>query len=326
MTKKLILIPLFTLCLFVLSPSYGAEEEKQLDPSEAITNLLETLRHSQPAISATHYQIVDLSTGQILAQQHAHTSKAPASLTKLLTALVVLDKLDLKQEITVSFNATNIEPNKMYLYAGEKIRVEALLSGLLIASANDAAVALAEAVSGTEQEFAELMNQKARQLGLENSNFKNASGLDANGHTSSASDINKLALEALKQPFIKKAVKTKKKTVHSSDDEFSHHLTSTNKLLDKSGVKGVKTGYTGNAGQALSFIVERNEREVLAVLLGSKSRFVDGEKIIDWVYDHHTWHEQSIPACSFSMNHFLLTANPRLENCKYKKFTHVTRK
>jgi D-alanyl-D-alanine carboxypeptidase len=199
-------------------------------------------------VTAQAVYAVDHSNGKVLCAKNARMKLYPASTVKLMTALVVLDRAEVREEVLVSSRAANAEPTRAGLAAGTSHSVGELLEVLLAASANDAAVALAEAVAGSEHEFAALMNRKARELGMQDSHFTNATGLPHKSQRSSAHDLAILTRTAFQQPFVKRVMAKKRVTITGSDgrmiSRFNH-----NKLLwrlDHPQVLG-KTGYTRSA-------------------------------------------------------------------------------
>lgn len=236
-----------------------------------------------PDTSARNIFIEDLSSGLVLYQKSADEEIYPASTTKIVTALVVLDSFPLDQIITVS--RPYPEGEHIGFQPGEKLTVEKLLYALLVQSANDAAEILAENFAGGRAAFIAAMNTKVTQLGLKHTYFKNPTGLDQDGHYSSASDLGRLTAFALNTPLFARIVSTQNAIISSSISTAPRVLTNTNELLGKiPGVLGVKTGFTDKAGQSLISLINRNNDPLLLVVLGSTDRFGDSEKLIDWAY------------------------------------------
>ena len=235
-----------------------------------------------PQISARNVFILDRNSRMVLYQKSADQKIYPASTTKMLSALVVLDNFDLQKQIIVT-KSYPIGQN-LNLKPGEILSVEQLLYAMLIESANDAAEILAENFTGGRPAFIDAMNQKAIQIHLDNSHFKNPTGIDEDGHYTTASDLTRLADFALNNPEFSKIVATENAVI------ASHVVTNVNQLLGKvQGVLGVKTGFTDGAGQSLVTYINRGNHPVLIALLGSTDRFGDTEKLIDWVYKNYTW-------------------------------------
>lgn len=240
-----------------------------------------------PQVSARNIFIMDRNSRLVLYQKSADQKIYPASTTKMMSALVVLDNFDLQKKILVTRSypiGQNLE-----LQPGEVLTVEQLMYAMLVQSANDAAEILAENFPGGRPAFIDAMNQKAVQIHLDNSHFVNPTGIDEDGHYSTASDLTRLADFALNIPEFSKIVATENAVI------ATHVVTNVNQLLGKiQGVIGVKTGYTEGAGQSLVTLVDRDSHPVLISLLGSEDRFGDTEKIIDWIYMNFKW-ENTIP-------------------------------
>lgn len=242
---------------------------------------------SAPTLSAKAIYIIDLESSTTLLAKNPHHRLRPASLTKIMTALVSLDNYDLGTEVEVKNGDLSIGA-KAELLSGDLFSVEDMLFALLIPSGNDAAVTLAENYPGGYQKFIEQMNLKAQSLGLANTHFSNVSGVDTQNHFTSAYDMSLIAREALKRPMIKNIVATSKITLKSEKGN-SYPLITTNILLGKPGVLGVKTGWTPEAGECLVTFVNRNNHPILISLLGSDDRFGETESLIDWVYTAFSW-------------------------------------
>jgi D-alanyl-D-alanine carboxypeptidase len=238
---------------------------------------LPTTTPAVPAVTAARVFITNPDTGQVLYQKNADDSVAPASTTKLMTAL---DLYPLDYQITVDSPFT--EGQDIGLTSGETITVEQLIYAMLIQSGNDAAEMLARAASGGREAFITAMNTKAQKLYLHHSSFKNPTGLDEAGHYSSATDLSRLASSILKNQFLRRIVASENAVV------TSHILTNTNRLLSEvPGVLGIKTGFTANAGEALVTYVERPTGKRIIVVMGSQDRFTDTKTLIDWSYSNN---------------------------------------
>ncbi len=248
---------------------------------------------SDPSISAKNVYAFDRATGKVLYQKDAHKQVAMASITKVMTAVVVLDQEpNLDKQVKITSDAIRVEGSNMSLLPGEVLTVRELLYGLMVNSANDAAQVLAKEVGGGSiSNFVRLMNQKADELGLENSHYQNSTGLDQEGHYSSAYDIAQLADYAFDKPELSQMVSTKTMTVVSHDYTHTrHYLENTDKLL--AGVEGVyagKTGFTDNAGLCLVSAARSNGHDVINVVLGSEDRGGDTQKLLAWEFAHYVW-------------------------------------
>ena len=233
-----------------------------------------------PTVSADAAVLMDVNTGQVLYQKNAFKKRPPASTTKILTALLALEGGDLSQVVTVSKSAASTGESSIYLQAGENLTLEELIYGALIKSGNDACVAIAEQIAGTEENFVQLMNQKAKQLGALDSNFINCNGLPAEKHYSTAYDLAILTCYALKNPVFSAVVSTKEKVIRGPG--WQRHLQNTNRLLDTYALAdGVKTGTTNAAGPCLVASATKDNRRLVCVVLHSADRYGDSTALLE---------------------------------------------
>jgi D-alanyl-D-alanine carboxypeptidase (penicillin-binding protein 5/6) len=240
-------------------------------------------------VSARAAISVDLGSQTIMFQKNPDLKVPIASLTKLMTAYIILDEEDPNALVTVSANAAATQGSTMGLVSGETISVRNLLFGLLINSGNDAAVALAEYNTGSESNFVKKMNLKADALGLEQSQFSNSTGLDIGEAYSTPRDLALLSSYLLQDDTVREIVNLKSAEVQSVDGRV-HQLQNTNTLLGEMGIKGLKTGKTPAAGECLISLAEgQNGHEILLVILGSSSRFNDTRVIVDWINRAFVW-------------------------------------
>ncbi len=268
-------------------------EEDEFDLGELIEiSSIPTLKTGkiEPVVYADAAYSMDLTSNTILYTKNEHDKLAIASLTKLMTAYIILEEEDMDSVVTVSYNAAVTEGSQIWLGQGETITIEALLYGLLIQSGNDCAVALAEFNAGSEENFVNKMNQKASQLGLNETYFTSASGLDDQGY-SSAGDLAFLSMYLLKNDFIREITSLSSATITGADGYPTHNLTSTNELLGSYlNVKGLKTGKTYGAGECLITVAENEQgHEILTVILGSNDRFGETKLMLDWIYNSYNW-------------------------------------
>ena len=236
-----------------------------------------------PPARAESLIIIDASTGETLAQKNADTRRAVASTQKLLTVLVVLDHGNINRNVVIQPEDTRVEPSKLYLKAGDVYPRRQLLKGILIKSANDAAMALARDTAGSVPAFAQLMNQKARQLGAVHSNFVNPHGLTRSGQYSTARDMARIAYVASKNSFIRQTVDQETYTFNTP--RGPKRLKNTNKLLTRMGAcTGMKTGYTRASGRCLVTSASLGRRRVILVQLGSETKYIfdDAERLMIW--------------------------------------------
>jgi serine-type D-Ala-D-Ala carboxypeptidase (penicillin-binding protein 5/6) len=228
-----------------------------------------------PSLSSPAAVVVSMSTGRVLYAKKAETRKPMASTTKIMTAVLCLESLSLDQEVTISQTAAATSEVKTFLQQGDVLTVEQLLYSLLVHSSNAAAVALAETQAGSVEAFAERMNEKAAELVMEDTHFINPNGLDATGHYSTASDMAKLGIYAMRNAEFRKLVSTKTYELNIPARSKTLTFENTNKLmLRASWVTGVKTGLTPQADQCLVAAGTKNGVSVLSVILGQPSTSV----------------------------------------------------
>ncbi len=233
-------------------------------------------RVSAAEISAQAYVVMEADSGEIFAAQNADLRLPCASTTKIMTALLVLESLSPEKTVTISESHTLAEGSKMYLRAGETVSVSDLLYGLLLASGNDAALALAEAAAGSVEAFVARMNEKAVQLGLENTHFQNPSGLPDEAHYSSAKDLAILMAEAMRNEAFARICGTRE-AVLDGRTVVNH-----NRLLHTvEGVDGGKTGYTKAAGRCLVSTAIRSGRRLVVVTLNAPDDWDDHKTLYD---------------------------------------------
>ncbi|MCE5247393.1 MAG: serine hydrolase [Candidatus Polarisedimenticolia bacterium] len=227
-----------------------------------------------------------LADGAVVAERNADRAHAPASLAKLMTALVVLERgWDPAAVVVVGPRAAAQRGAALGLRAGERLRASDLLTAMLVRSANDAAVALAESAAGDATRFVAAMNARAAALGLSRTHFANPTGLDAPGQTTSARDLARLAAEALERPEIAEAVARREGSIKTLDRRVLR-FRNTNALLGSfAGARGVKTGDTARAGACLVAFVERPPRRALLVLLGAPDRWWTAAAMLEEALD-----------------------------------------
>ncbi|GFO64950.1 D-alanyl-D-alanine carboxypeptidase [Geomonas paludis] len=220
--------------------------------------------------------------GQVLRQQNAGIRRAPASLTKMMTALVVMERCGLDEVVVVSRGAARETGSRIGLRRGEKFRVRDLLAATLMASANDACRALADHACGNQGDFVVQMNARARALGLDNTHFANACGHDSRGLYSNARDLARLAERAMQLPQFAKIVARHDMRITTLDGRRSYYLRNKNRLIGRyPGAIGVKTGTTPNAGQCLVAVAEREDTRVLLVIMHSRNRWAAAPALLD---------------------------------------------
>ena len=285
--KKLLLLIL--LCITI--PLVRAEVlEKDEEDTSIQTVEEDTLNLTENAKSAI---MIEASTGKVIYEKNADERLAMASMTKMMTLLLIMENIEngnltWDEKVTTSENAASMGGSQIFLEPGEEMSVEDLVKGICIGSGNDAAVAMAERIGGTEESFVKMMNDKASSLGLENTKFQNACGLDINDHYSSARDMAIIAKELVKYEKILKYTSTYEDYLRKDTDN-SFWLVNTNKLVRYyQGVDGLKTGYTGEAGYCITTTAKRNNMRLITVVMGeptSAIRNSETTKMLDYGFN-----------------------------------------
>ena len=247
------------------------------------------------ANSAKSAILMEYSTGKVLYDKNANERLAPASMTKIMTMLLTMEAIDegrlsFDSMINVSVNAASMGGSQMFLEPNTTVKVEELLKGISIASANDAAVALAEAIGGSEENFVKMMNDKVGELGLNNTSFKNPHGLDTDGHFSSAYDMAIMAKELIKHEEILRFTSTYEDYFNKSDGSRTW-LVNTNRLVRfYKGVDGLKTGYTNGAGYCLTATAKKDNIRFISVLMGEESsdlRTQETTELLNYAFNNY---------------------------------------
>lgn len=258
-----------------------------------------------PELIAETAILIDATTGAILYEKNKDALMEPASTTKMITCLLAIENLPLDKIVTVDAETPFTEGSRIYLEEGEEITVEELLYALMIESANDTAVALAKEISGSVEGFADLMNERARELGAKNPSFKNPNGLHLEGHFASAYDLAMIAKAGMENPVFRMFVSTYKHTIPETNKKVERYIYNTNRLIydevTKVSVKGVmrparyegatgiKTGYTSHAGGCLVSGAKRDGTELIAVVLKSTdlNRYGDSIALLDYGFENY---------------------------------------
>jgi D-alanyl-D-alanine carboxypeptidase (penicillin-binding protein 5/6) len=233
----------------------------------------------RPSIKASALYMVELKSGRVLLEKDATRRLPPASLTKLMTALVALEASSLEQVVQVDRRAL-VHQSSLKLNAGEQFLLRDLLTAMLVTSANDACEAVAWHVGGDADKFVAMMNERTRTLGLKNTHFANACGFDAPGHYSTAEDLAKLTEQALQVPAISMMVRTVIRDIATVDGTRQVLLRSTNELLLDPDVTGVKTGYTSKAGRCLIASMFKDGHQLLLVGLNVRDRWEQAPRLL----------------------------------------------
>lgn len=236
--------------------------------------------------------LMEVSTGKIIFSKNENEKLSPASMTKMMSLLLIMENIEkgvisLDEMVTVSENASGMGGSQILLETGEKMSVDDLIKGITIASGNDAVVALAEKIAGTEAGFVKMMNDKAKELKLTNTNFKNPHGLDEANHYSSAKDMAIIAKELVKHQKILEYSSIYETYLRENTDK-AIWLVNTNKLVRfYDGVDGLKTGFTSSAGYCLTATAKRNNMRIIAVVMGepdSKTRNKEVSEMFDYMF------------------------------------------
>ncbi len=241
-----------------------------------------------PGTHAQAASLIDVTSGRVLYSRNGDKEMRIASLTKIMTAIVAIENGRLGDTVTVSRRAAGKEGSSLYLKAGEKIKLENLLYGLMLRSGNDAAEAIAEHVGGSLEGFVFLMNRKAEELGLSHSHFANPHGLDQPGHYSSANDLAALTAYALHNDAFRTIVKTKVRTAPNPHEQWDYKWVNKNKMLSMyDGADGVKTGYTKLALRCLVTSATRGGQQLVAVTLNDGDDWADHRRMLDYGFAHY---------------------------------------
>ena len=259
----------------------------------------------EPELEATTAILIDARTGEILFSKNENVQMAPASMTKIMTALLAIENLDMDTVVTIDDETPYTNGNIIYMHKGEKFTVEQLLKAMMVTSANDCAVALAKTMSGTVRDFSNLMNGKAKELGAKNTNFVNPNGLDKKKHMSTAYDMAMIAKEAMKNDTFREIVAMTEYTVPKTNKNKKRQLYTTNRLLsDKhndinvngeyrkpyyKNAIGIKTGYTPVAQGCLCAAAEKNGTELISVVMHSSDfgRFADTIALFEYGFANY---------------------------------------
>lgn len=243
-----------------------------------------------PIVTAESFIILDLDSGTELFAKNYDEKLKPASITKLMTALVALDYYQVGDFLTVKRLSPEPGESEMGLQVGDIVSVHNLLYGLLVPSGNDAAYTIADNYPGGIENFIYAMNNKANILGMKNTHFENPSGLDSFNHLSTAKDVAFLTTVALRNKLISKIVATYGITLTDITGKRFYEMKNVNKFLDYiSGADGVKTGFTNEAGECLVASVTRNGHRLISVVLKSNDRFEDSSRLLEWSFRNFTW-------------------------------------
>lgn len=288
MKKIFYSILIFLLILLNFSTVCADDVDNEVDFEDAIEVTASNVSEL-PKTNSRRYIVYDRISKSMIIGKNEDVKSAMASTTKIMTTIVILEKADLNEKVTVSAKAGGTGGSRLGLKRGDKASVRDLLYGLMLRSGNDAAVALAEHVGGSVKGFAELMNEKAIELGLTNTHFVTPHGLDDANHYTTALELAKLTDYAMDNETFAKIVGTKSTTIYINNQ--SRQINNTNELLGVlNGVVGVKTGFTNNAGRCLVTETKRNNMDIITIVLGAdtkKDRTKDSVNLIEYTFSKY---------------------------------------
>lgn len=288
--KKILFILIFINLLSYITVFANTSNVEKPIQNENISETMQTNKNS-PIVNSKNIIVIDRKTLTPIYEKNAYEKVAMASTTKILTCIIALENSSKSEIVTISKQAANVSGSTLGLVKDMKISMNDLLYGLMLRSGNDCAVAIAEHISGSIDEFSKLMNTKAFELGLCNSNFVTPHGLDNENHYTTAYDLALLTDYALKNSDFKKIVSTKKQII--SFNGYPKEISNTNELLGNfDGIYGVKTGFTFEAGRCLVSACSRNNFDIISVVLGADTKSIrtkDSKNIINYVYDNYKY-------------------------------------
>ena len=288
MKKIFYSILIFLLILFNFSTVCADDVDNEVDFEDTIEVTASNVSEL-PKTNSRRYIVYDRISKSMIIGKNEDIKSAMASTTKIMTTIVILEKADLNEKVTVSAKAGGTGGSRLGIKRGDKASVRDLLYGLMLRSGNDAAVALAEHVGGSVKGFAELMNEKAIELGLTNTHFVTPHGLDDANHYTTALELAKLTDYAMDNETFAKIVGTKSTTIYINNQP--RQINNTNELLGVlNGVVGVKTGFTNNAGRCLVTETKRNNMDIITIVLGAdtkKDRTKDSVNLIEYTFSKY---------------------------------------
>ncbi len=240
-----------------------------------------------PTLTAVSAVLIDQASGKVIYEKDMNDEHYPASTTKVLTALLALENMELDYKITLPDDYVNVGETNIGLRAGARQTAEELLMATMLYSANDAAQALAIGVAGSEQAFVDMMNQRVAELGLQHTHFANPHGLHSEDHYTSAYDLAMIAREAMDNPEFRHIVTTESFVVRRVNGEENFTVSNRNGLLNQfEFADGIKTGYTRQAGNCIVASATKNDMQLIAVLLNSSNIFDESQTLLEWGFDN----------------------------------------
>lgn len=283
---KLIRIIIFTLAVLIACPVSAYAEQ--------------SAPRNMPDVSAKYAVLVEKNTGQIICEKNGYEKTSMASTTKIMTSLILCEMCDLDEEIVATKEMVTVEGSSMGLLEGDRVHYRDLLYGMLLASGNDAANTTAISIAGSIEKFAELMNKKAAEIGMTNTNFVTPSGLDDENHYTTAADMAKLGVYAMRNKDFAAACASKTATLEYGNPPYRRTLSNHNKLLRYyDGAIGIKTGFTKKSGRCLVSCAEKNGMGVIAVTLNAPNDWSDHATLLDYGFSQLETHELYTPTDIF---------------------------
>lgn len=267
--RKIIIIVLIILLVGFAAPAYGITEETSEYP---------------PGVSAQNAIMIEANSGEVLYEKNAEEKAYPASITKIMTALLAIENGSLDKIVKVSENAAGVEGSSIYLAPGEKISLRDLVYGLMLRSGNDAAIAISEEIGGSIENFVIMMNKKARELGAFNTNFMNPNGLHNSEHYTTAKDMAIIAAAAMKNAEFKEVAATKNWVTDRGEGKYNYFYNKNKVVYQYNGGTGIKIGYTKAAGRTLVASSERDGMELICVVMNAPNWFQDTYTLMDYAY------------------------------------------
>lgn len=270
--RKIIIIVLIILLAGFAAPSYGITEETPESP---------------PGVSAQNAIMIEANSGEVLYEKNAEEKAYPASITKIMTALLAIENGSLDKIVKVSENAAGVEGSSIYLTPGEKISLRDLVYGLMLRSGNDAAIAISEEIGGSTENFVIMMNKRARELGAFNTNFMNPNGLHNSEHYTTAKDMAIIAAAAMKNAEFKEVAATKSWVTDRGEGKYNYFYNKNKVVYQYNGGTGIKIGYTKAAGRTLVASSERDGMELICVVMNAPNWFQDTYTLMDYAYQQY---------------------------------------
>lgn len=289
--RKFIITILIILLAGFSAPVYGesAEAVQETRPeAQREVQRETTAAPAPPAVSAQTAILVEANSGEILYEKNADEKAYPASITKIMTALLAAENGKLDKRVRISENASGVEGSSIYLETGERIPLRDLVYGLMLRSGNDAAIAIAEEIGGSTQNFVFMMNKKARELGAYNTHFANPNGLHDPEHYTTARDMALISMAAMRNPEFKKVAASKTWIADRGEGKYNYFYNKNKVIYQYDGGTGIKIGFTKAAGRTLVASSERGGMELICVVMNAPDWFQDTYKLMDYAYDQYS--------------------------------------